>query len=147
MAWWLGPGNFVLPSFCIVTMNTGNFRGPCSKLWQLTAWSRVLLWTWYTLNWSRITRSLSNPNVCYSVHSFPPLFPIINRMNPLDAITPYFLNIHFNMIPHQLLVLTSGLFPPGLSTKIVYISLCLHTCTMLRPSHVVLHYVVKLLSE
>jgi hypothetical protein len=63
---------------------------------------------------------LQNPKVHYRVHKSPPFAPILNQMNPIQITSFYSSNIHFNIILHLRLGLSSGLFPSGFHTKILY---------------------------
>jgi hypothetical protein len=60
---------------------------------------------------------LWNPKVHYSVHTSPPLDPILSPLNPVRSINPYLPNVHLNVILPLSLGLPSVLLPSGLPTK------------------------------
>jgi hypothetical protein len=66
-------------------------------------------------------RHLWNPRVHYRVHKNPPLVPILSQINPVRAIRSYSSKIHFNIINHLSLDLSSGLFYCGFPTKIPHV--------------------------
>jgi hypothetical protein len=45
-----------------------------------------------------VTTASGNLNIRYPLHRILPLFSILNRINPVQAIQSYFLKIHFNII-------------------------------------------------
>jgi hypothetical protein len=83
----------------------------------------------------RMFKKLWNPKFYYRVHKSPPLLPTLSQTNTVHITKPYLPKIHFNIIPHQLLVLPSSSchqsFPPT-SDKHSYSR---HTCYMSCLSH------------
>jgi hypothetical protein len=63
-----------------------------------------------------------NPNVHYRVHKSPPLVPI----NPVHTISFYLSKIHPNIVHPPTYRSSSGLFPSGFPTNILYAFLFSH---------------------
>jgi hypothetical protein len=63
---------------------------------------------------------LWNPKFYYHVHKNPPLIPILSQMNPVHTNPTYFSKIILIISSHLRLVLPSGAFPSGFSTKTLY---------------------------
>ena len=77
----------------------------------------------------------------YRIHNSPPPVPILSHSNPAHASPSHFFKIHFNITPHLLLVLPSGLFPSGFPIKTFYAPLLSPrraTC----PAHLILLYFI-----
>jgi hypothetical protein len=80
-------------------------------------------------SWEAVSRSatqeipniLWNPKVHSHVHKSPPLILILSQINPTHTIPSYLSLISILILfTHLLLGLSSGLFPSGLPTKILY---------------------------
>lgn len=54
--------------------------------------------------------------IYYLVHTTPPLVPILSQTKPVNAIPPYFLNTHFNVIL-TLTTLLKGINTAGLKGR------------------------------
>jgi hypothetical protein len=67
-----------------------------------------------------IPNILCNPKVHYRVYSSPSLVLILSQMNPVYTTTTYFSNIRFSLSAHLFLDLSSGIFPSGIPTKLLY---------------------------
>jgi hypothetical protein len=63
---------------------------------------------------------LWNPLVHYRVHKSPPLVPILSQTNPVHTTLSFLSKIHFYIIHPLCLGLSSGLFPSGFPTNILY---------------------------
>jgi hypothetical protein len=46
-----------------------------------------------------ISRLSWNPKFHYRIHKSPPSLPILVHMNAVQALTSYFFEIHFNIVP------------------------------------------------
>jgi hypothetical protein len=82
-----------------------------------------------------IPRILWNPKVHYRIHNSPPPVPILSHINPIQASSSHFLNIHFNIIVSY----TSGSFKwsfhSSFPTKTLFAPLLSHSGYMPLPSH------------
>jgi hypothetical protein len=67
-------------------------------------------------SYSRIYQHFMEPE---GVHKSPPLVPILSWINPVHT-TPFYLRSILILSTHLQLGLSSGLFPSGLPTKILY---------------------------
>jgi hypothetical protein len=63
---------------------------------------------------------LWHPNVHYRFHENRPLVPILSQINPVHTSPSYLYKVHLNISLHLRLGLSSGLFPSGFPTKILY---------------------------
>jgi hypothetical protein len=75
------------------------------------------------------------PEVHYLVHKSPPLVPIVSQIKPVHATQPISLRPILILSTHLHLGLSSGLFPSGFPTIILYVFLFSHLCYMPCPSH------------
>ena len=84
-----------------------------------------------------IPRILWNPKVFYRVYKCPPPLPILSQINPVHALHSTSWRTILVLSSHLHLGLTSGLFPSGFPTKILYPPLFfpIHAT---RPSHLTL---------
>ena len=57
------------------------------------------------------------PKVHYHIHKRPPHVPILSQSNPVHVLPSHFLKMHFNIIPHLYLGLSSGLSSSCLPPK------------------------------
>jgi hypothetical protein len=74
-----------------------------------------------------VTQLIKKFSAFYGTQSFITMFTndhhwsyILSQMNPIHTFQPYFPQISSNIISPLRLGLPSGLFPPGLPTKILY---------------------------
>jgi hypothetical protein len=86
---------------------------------------------------------LLNPRLHYRFHMNPPLTPILCQMNPVYSTPSYFSKIHFNIVPHLRLGLSSCLLLSGFSSRNLQ-ALCIllllpHTCYMPYLSPLLVH--------
>jgi hypothetical protein len=63
---------------------------------------------------------LWNLKVHYRVHMSPPLVPILSQINQIHTIPTYLSKINLVLFTHLCLGLSSGLFPSGFRTSILY---------------------------
>jgi hypothetical protein len=63
---------------------------------------------------------LWNSKVHYRVHERPSLAPILTQINSIHTTPSYLSKIHLNLSSHLLLGVSTGLFPSGLQTNILY---------------------------
>jgi hypothetical protein len=74
----------------------------------------------------KFPKILWNPKVHYCVHKSHSLVPTLSQINPVHTTPSYLSKIHFNINPPSVrLVLSSGLFPSGFPTRILYAFLLL----------------------
>jgi hypothetical protein len=78
---------------------------------------------------------LRNPKVHHRVHKSPLLAHILSQFDPVHTIPSYLSKIHFNIVRHLRLGLTSGLFPSVFPTISYMCSSYPHSCYMSCPSH------------
>jgi hypothetical protein len=69
--------------------------------------------------------NLWNPKLHYHVHKSPPLAHIQSQINPVHTTLSYLSKIDFNIINPPILWTSSGLFPSGFPTNILYAFLIL----------------------
>jgi hypothetical protein len=63
---------------------------------------------------------LWNPKIHYRVHRSPPLVPILSQIDPVHVIPSYLSEIYFNIVHRPTSWSSSGLFPSGFPTNILY---------------------------
>jgi hypothetical protein len=79
--------------------------------------------SWEAANCSATQEVLStsrNPKVHYRAHKDPPLVPILSQIDSVNTIPSYLSQINFNVVHPPTSCLSSGLFPSGLPTNILY---------------------------
>ena len=103
-----------------ISSPTGNFLFTFSQITNSVEQS--FLRSWHVLSQSTIyPHYLWKPKVHYRNHPTPVC--ALSQINLLYASPSHFYKIHFNIIPHLSLGFSSGLFPLGLPTQILYATL------------------------
>jgi hypothetical protein len=80
---------------------------------------------------------LWNPKVHHRVHKSPPLAPTLSHIDPVRTITSYLSKIFFKIVHPLRLGLSSGLFPSGSHTSILY-ALLFFPIRTTSPAHILL---------